>query len=80
VAFCGQCAPLLLGQGNTEGAIRLEQLWDEISLAHGADTLCGYILSDLPNANRREIVERISAVHSSVYGLESIDSPARPGW
>jgi hypothetical protein len=45
VAICGECAPTLLAQGNTEAAIRLEHLWDEITRGYGADTLCGYIWS-----------------------------------
>jgi hypothetical protein len=71
VAFCGQCAPLLLNQGNTEGAIQLEHLWDEVTLAHGVDTLCGYIWSAFPQNDRRSIVQRICAPHSRAGGVES---------
>jgi len=71
VAFCGQCAPVLLSQGNVDGAIQLERLWDEISLSYGADTLCGYISSELPAKNRADVVRRICAEHSVVHGLES---------
>lgn len=71
VAFCGQCAPVLLSQGNVEGALQLEHMWDEITLAYGADTFCGYISNGLPDISRREIVEKICAEHSHVYGLES---------
>jgi DNA-binding NarL/FixJ family response regulator len=71
VSFCGQIAPLLLRQGDAEGAIELEHIWDQISLAHGANIFCGYISSGIPDTNRGEIVPRICAAHSHVYGLES---------
>lgn len=70
VSFCGQCAPVLLRHGNIEGAIQLEHMWGEITLACGADTLCGYISSELPSENRPEIVARICAEHSNVHGLQ----------
>lgn len=70
-AFCGQIAPLLLSQGNAEGAILLEHMWDEISLAYGVDTLCGYLWSEVPKENRQEIMQRICTEHSGVYGLGS---------
>ena len=72
VSFCGQCAPLLLRQGNTDGAIQLEHLWDEITSTYGADTLCGYIWSEIPIENREEIVQKICAEHSGVFGLGSV--------
>ena len=71
VTICGQCAPVLLSQGNPEGALQLEHLWDKISLANGADTLCGYIWPSIPEKDRRNVVQRICAEHSRVSGLES---------
>jgi hypothetical protein len=44
---CGEIAPTLLSKGNGEGegAIKLEHLWDEITKGYGVYTLCGYLLS-----------------------------------
>src|SRR5204862_1174905 len=42
LAACGECAPSLLAGGQTEAAIRLEQLWDEVTRTYDVDVLCGY--------------------------------------
>src|SRR4051812_40490483 len=43
-AIWAECAPTVLSKGDTEAAIRLEHLWDEITRNYDADTLCGYTL------------------------------------
>jgi len=70
VAACGEIAPTLLSRGNAEGAIRLEQLWDEITRRYGVHTLCGYLSSAFSHKGSRPILEDICAVHSAVHGLE----------
>lgn len=67
VVVCGECAPTLLADGNAEGAIRLEQAWDQVTKLYNVDTLCGYSLSAFPSPERRSIVERICAEHSAVH-------------
>lgn len=67
VTFCGECAPILLAQGNAEAAIQLEHLWDEITKRYGADTLCAYLWSAFPDKETNPIFERICAEHSVVY-------------
>jgi hypothetical protein len=42
IAMCGECSPLLLEQGNAEGAIRLEQLCSNLANTHEFDILCAY--------------------------------------
>jgi hypothetical protein len=42
IAFCGECRTLLLGQGNAEAAIRLEQLSNNLAKTHNLDMLCAY--------------------------------------
>jgi DNA-binding NarL/FixJ family response regulator len=68
VAICGECAPTLLADGNTEAAIRLEHLWDEITRRYDADTLCGYIGSAVSRQESSPVFERICAEHSAVHG------------
>jgi len=70
VVFCGGIAPLLLSSGNVEGAIRLEQLWDEITRGYGMHTLCGYVRSTSENIESSPLLKRICAVHSAVHGAE----------
>ena len=68
VVICGECAPLLLGTGNPEAAIRLEHLWDEITRQYEADTLCGYLWSSFPERESDPVFQRICAEHSAVHG------------
>jgi MEDS: MEthanogen/methylotroph, DcmR Sensory domain len=70
VVFCGGIAPVLLSGGNAEGAIRLEQLWDDITRDYGVHTLCGYVRSTSESIESSPILKRICAVHSAVHGVE----------
>src|SRR5207245_11228316 len=45
IALCGECMPLLLEQGNVQGAIRLEQLCTNLANTHEFEILCVYPLS-----------------------------------
>ena len=67
VLFCGGIAPILLANGNVEGAIQLEHLWDEITRGYGVNTLCGYVRSGSGSVESDSIFERICAEHSAVY-------------
>lgn len=66
IAACGECAPLLLERGNTEGAVRLEQLWDGIARSYGVQVLCGYPQSSCQFRTASHTFERICAQHSTV--------------
>jgi DNA-binding NarL/FixJ family response regulator len=70
VAICGECAPTLLAEGNPEGAIRLEHLWDQTTRNYRADTLCGYLWHAFPNHENSPFYARICAEHSAVIGRE----------
>ncbi|MFL6304649.1 MAG: response regulator transcription factor [Candidatus Sulfotelmatobacter sp.] len=66
VAACGECAPRLWDRGNTEGAVRLERLWDEIARSYGVQVFCGYRLGSFEGGTGRYTYERICAEHSCV--------------
>ena len=67
VMACGEIAPTMLSNGDTEGAIELEHLWDEITRDYGVYTHCGYLW----NASAESaIFDRICAEHSAVIGRE----------
>jgi len=66
VAACGECAPLLWERGNTEGAVRLERLWDAISRSYGVQAFCGYPLGSFQGGTGSYTFERICAEHSRV--------------
>lgn len=67
VVACGECAPLLWTQGNMQAAIRVEQLWDEIAIAHKIGILCGYSLSSFQEGVGSYAFEKICSVHSAVH-------------
>ena len=69
VVVCGETAPTLLSKGNSEGAIKLEHLWDEIARGYDLHILCGYLSSAFPNKESNPIFERICAEHSAVHSL-----------
>src|SRR5205814_10135234 len=70
VAICGACSPTLLSEGNVEAAIRLEQLWNDVTGNYNADTLCGYLWSGFPREENVTIFRTICAQHSAVVGRE----------
>ena len=67
VSACGECSPVLWGEGKGEAAIQTEHLWDELSKAYDVDILCGYVLSDFQREQESHIYEKICAEHSAVY-------------
>jgi DNA-binding NarL/FixJ family response regulator len=66
IAMCGECTPLLLEQGNEEGAIRLEQLCSNLASTHEFDVLCAYPFSGFQDKNGRAF-KSICAEHTAVY-------------
>jgi DNA-binding NarL/FixJ family response regulator len=66
VAVCGECSPILWSEGNADGAIRLEHLWDEIGKMYDVDILCGYVLTNFQREHERHTYEGICAEHSAV--------------
>ncbi|HEY6971210.1 MAG TPA: response regulator [Candidatus Angelobacter sp.] len=68
IVFCGECAPILLTQGNTEGTVQMEHLWDEITRKNDVDTLCTYLWSAFPHNQDTSLFQRICAEHTAVHG------------
>ena len=66
VVACGECAPYLWAQGNAEGALRLERLWDGIATAYGVHVLCGYPLAALEDRTGNGNFEKLCMEHSAV--------------
>ena len=66
VAACGEGATLLWEQGNAEGAVRLEHLWDEIAKSYGVQIFCGYSLGSFQGGAGPRTFGRICAEHSAV--------------
>ena len=67
VAACGQIAPLLWAQGDTEAAIQVEKHTNTLVETHGVDVLCGYPLDSFHSDMGREMFQRICAEHSAIH-------------
>ena len=66
VVACGEIAPVLWSRGNTEGAIQLERLCDELCRTHRVNILCGYELPDIQRNQENDVYELICREHSAV--------------
>jgi DNA-binding NarL/FixJ family response regulator len=68
VAAWGECAPTLWAEGNSDAAIRVEELTNEIARVYDLEILCGFLLerrrSEEDSYTFRRICEEHSAVHS----------------
>jgi DNA-binding NarL/FixJ family response regulator len=67
IAICGECAPLLLAQGNAKAAILLEQLCNDLAHMHELDILCAYPSSSFYGGKDGRAFKTICAEHSAVY-------------
>jgi hypothetical protein len=67
VGIFGECVQLLCAQGNADGAIRLEQLWDQIVRSRAVDVLCGYSLASVQGGAGSHVFEKICAEHSAAH-------------
>jgi len=76
----GEMVDLLWKDGNTEGAIQLERLWNDLARRYDFSLLCAYSMGNFCRANDAEAFHRICAEHSHVAPTESyttIDEHAR---
>jgi PAS domain S-box-containing protein len=66
VVMFGEMVALLLAEGKSKAAIRLEQLWNELIKTQPVSLRCAYPLSGFFREEDRESFLRICAEHSSV--------------
>ncbi len=65
ISACGECSPFLWAQGNGEGAVQLERLWDEVARRYDIDIFCAYVLKKAQR-EQTSFHERICAAHSAI--------------
>jgi PAS domain S-box-containing protein len=76
----GEMVDVLWKAGNTEGAIRLEKLWNDLSHEYDFSLLCAYSMANFCRATDTEAFARVCAAHSHVIPDESflaLDEEAR---
>jgi PAS domain S-box-containing protein len=67
----GEMVALLWAEGNSEAAIRLEELWNELGQEHPFCLFCAYPLIGFGNAADGAAFRRICDTHSSVLPSEA---------
>jgi DNA-binding NarL/FixJ family response regulator len=67
VVACGEGAPTLCVRGNAEAAVRLEQLWDEVTRMFQLDTFCGYSSDGCQCEEPTVVFEQVCAAHTATY-------------
>jgi len=74
-AYC-EMVDLLVRGGNVDGAVRLEELWNDVIEERKIALLCAYPISNFRKHSDREAFERICHRHSDVRPTESMATPA----
>jgi PAS domain S-box-containing protein len=70
-AVVGEMVSLLWAAGNIEGALRLEQLWNDLARTHAFSLRCAYPMSGFNREKHSEPFWKICAEHSDVIPTES---------
>lgn len=66
----GEMVDLLWKDGNTDGAIRLEALWNDLATTHTFSLLCAYSMGNFCNAADAERFREICSRHTHVVPTE----------
>jgi hypothetical protein len=69
----GEMVDLLWKDANSEGAIILEQLWNELAQKYKYSLLCGYSLDNFLHETGVEGFRRVCGHHSHALPLESLE-------
>lgn len=72
----GEMVALLCAEGNPAGAIRLEQLWNELGKRYSFSLLCGYNINTFSGAENRQSIVKICREHSHVFPTENYSAKA----
>jgi signal transduction histidine kinase len=74
VAAFGEMVALLVEDGNTQGALRLEELWNELGSANPLSLMCAYPMRLFGGSEHVESFRHVCALHGVVRPVEG----ARP--
>lgn len=71
IAAFGEMVALLCADGNADGAIRMERLWNDLIASHSFSLLCAYPLSGFEKECQDRRFQLICAEHARVIPAES---------
>jgi PAS domain S-box-containing protein len=72
----GEMVALLWAEGNIEGAIRLEELWNALALRHSFELFCAYPIKGFGSDASQRPFLHICQAHSRVLPAETFAAPA----
>jgi PAS domain S-box-containing protein len=67
----GEMVALLCAEGNVDAALRLEQLWNDLSRVHSFDLHCAYPMKSFNRKGHTQSFLRICAEHAQVIPTEN---------
>jgi excisionase family DNA binding protein len=74
VRMFGEMVALLWAQGNQVGALRLEELWNDLARTHSFSLFCAYPMDELVGEAHTERLTEICSEHSRLIPAESYTS------
>src|SRR5262249_14622445 len=74
LAAFGEMVSLLWADGNSQAALRLEQLWNDLARAHSFSLRCAYPITGFDRDEHAESFLKICAAHGGVIPDESYTS------
>jgi len=72
----GEMVALLWAQGNSTGAIRLEQLWNDLGKSHEFSLLCAYPMQGFQGVGNSDGLVAVCNLHTHIIPSESYDRTA----
>jgi signal transduction histidine kinase len=67
----GEMVDVLWKEGNTDGAVRLEELWNELAELHDFSLLCAYAMGNFVGTAHAKGFQRVCRAHTHVVPTES---------
>lgn len=67
----GEMVDLLWSEGNADGALQLEHLWNDLADTHGFSLLCAYSMRNFSRESHALVLQSICAHHAHVIPTES---------
>jgi len=75
----GEMVDILWKEGNTEGAIRLEELWNDLAASHPFSLLCAYEMSNFTRESDSPGFQAICRKHAHVIPTERYTQASNDG-
>jgi signal transduction histidine kinase len=79
IAAFGEMVALLWAEGNGEGALRLEELWNDLAKTYPFYLRCAYPMSGFDREDHGAAFQKICAEHSHVFPVESYSALINEG-